>query len=236
MRYVPFMGIAALVLLASTPPGARSEPAEPDTWAPAERAFKEYITPILQAARSRHNDPEIQAAEYRSDRLRKHLPELRVHVLTGPYDGTSKLFLLSKEGKILDLGDGTWKGDETGFRVQAVTGFLKGRRLPVRNAEEAIEAARLTEEIQGAPSYVGFLQINTAGFRVFDQHFISRFYGEPKDWKYTAEARGKSWIVRREYVGPPAMIRQPPVYEITVDDQQLFVDLRDIRSGGAGAP
>jgi hypothetical protein len=229
MRLAAFTGLTALALLAGAPSAARSEPAAPDPWGPAERAFKEYITPILQAARARHEDPEIQAAEYRSGLLQKHLPEFRVHVRTGPYDGASKLFLLNKEGKILDLGDGSWSGDETGLRVEPVARFLRGRKLPLRSAEEAIEAARLMEEIRGAPNYVGFLQINTAGFKVFDQRFISRHYGDAKDWKYTAEARGKHWIVRREYIGPPAMVQQPPVYEISVDDQRLFVDLRDVR-------
>jgi hypothetical protein len=229
MRHNTFAGLMAVAALAGAPFAARSEPAQPDAWAAAEQTFKEYIAPILQTARQRHGDPEIQAAEYRSDRLRKYLPDVRVHVRTGPYDGASKLFILSKDGKILDLGDGTWRGDAAGNRVPEVTRYVKGRKVPVRNAEEAIEAARLTEEIQGAPNYVGFLQINTAGFKVFDEHFISHFYGKQQDWKYSAEARGMRWIVRREYTGPPAMIQQPPVYEITVDDQKLFEDMRDIR-------
>lgn len=232
MKRTTWAGILAAAAIAAVPLGTRGEPAadKADPWVQAERSFKEYLAPILEAARNRHGDPTIQDAEYRSELLRKHLPEYRIRVKTGPYDGTSKLFLLTREGKILDLGETLWRGDASGLRVREISDFLKTRKLPVRSAAEAIEAARLTEELQGAPGYVGFLQLNTNGFRVFDSHFISRFYGPPTDWKYTAEPHAKGWTVKREYVGPPAMVPLPPVYEISVDDEKHFADLRNVAS------
>jgi hypothetical protein len=228
LQRIRLTSMLALTVIAA-PLGAANPPAgDAAAWERAEQVFRDYITPHLQTARSRHGDPTIQDAEYRSELLRKHLSDFRVHVKTGPYDGTAKIFLLSKEGKIVELGEGLWIGDQTGARIREVTAFVKSRKLPVRNAAEAIEAARLTEELQGSAGYVGFLQLNTNGFRVFDSRFLSRHYGPTTDWKYSAEPRAKGWIVKREYVGPPAMVPQPPVYHIDVDDRQLFVDLVDV--------
>ena len=51
-------------------------------------------------------------------------------------------------------------------------------------------------------------------------------YGSKADWKYAAEKKGGGWEVKVQYVGPPASIQKPPVYEMVLDEEQRFVDLR----------
>jgi hypothetical protein len=50
--------------------------------------------------------------------------------------------------------------------------------------------------------------------------------GVSTDWKYTAAARPGGWTVKRAYVGPPAGVPQPPTYEIDLNAEQEFLDLR----------
>jgi hypothetical protein len=218
--------IAAAAVMLANPPGAASNAAADEGWDAAEKALAAHLDPIIETARQRHGDPEIRSAEYRSARMSRFLPDHRVFVKTGPYDGTSSIFVLERSGKVHDLGEGIWKGGEDGVvRAGEVAEFVKGRKIAVRSPEEAVEAARFFEELQGSSNYVKFLQINTKGFRVFDSRFISKFYGDRSEWKYTGEKRDGGWKVTVEYVGPPAMIQQPPVYAIDVDGDARITDI-----------
>lgn len=228
-KRTPAFFALALALVACSAASAAQPAADEEAWARAEREFTRFITPRLEALRERHQQPSIREAQYRSGPLEKYLPDYHLHVLTGPYDGSSKIFLVSKEGKIVDLGDGSWSGNENGYRLQAIPAFLKSRKLPVRNAEEAVEAALLLEEIRGSAGYVGFLQLNTAEFTVFDKRFLSQHYGPQTNWKYSAEPRDQGWLVKKEYTGPTAMVQAPPVYRIEVDEQLRLVDVWDDR-------
>jgi hypothetical protein len=182
----------------------------------------------VQAGRARHGEEAVQSAEYRSALIEKRLPEYRFFVITGPYDGSSKIFAVNQSGKVMDLADGTWSGNDTGARLRAIPEFLKAQKLPVRSADEAVEMARLLEEVQGAASYIGFLQLNTRDFKVFDAGFISQHYGPQMNWKFTATAQDKGWLVKKEYIGPPAMVPAPPTYRIAVDEKQHFADVVDV--------
>ena len=60
-----------------------------------------------------------------------------------------------------------------------------------------------------------------------DKAFIESQFGPSTDWKYSAEKRKEEWTVKMEYVGPqPVSIMQPPVYEIDLDEREMFHDLR----------
>jgi hypothetical protein len=107
-----------------------------------------------------------------------------------------------------------------------VAGFIRLRKIKVQSAEEAVDVAKLFEEVQGAANYVSFLMINTNDFKAFDKAFIEQQFGPRTDWKYSAEKRKDGWTVKVEYVGPPASIQMPPTYEMDLDEHQLFQDLR----------
>jgi hypothetical protein len=103
----------------------------------------------------------------------------------------------------------------------------QARQIKVRNAEEAVEVVKLFEELQGAANYVAFFKINTKDFTVFDKQFIEDQFGSRIHWRYTPEARAAAgWTVKVDYTGPPAAVRQAPTYEVDVDDQQTFRELR----------
>jgi hypothetical protein len=223
----------ALTLLAILPPtviaaSPQGEGPATDEWQQAEATFLAFITPLINKSRKELNDPNLQWAEFKSDLLRKYFPNLRLFVRDRAYAGSPKIWILSRDGKILDLGEGIWRGDNTieRFRVKEVTDFVRARKIRIENTEDAIEVAKLVEELQGAPSYVGFLRINTKDYSVFDKAFLTHHYGPQSNWKYTAQQSNEGWIVNVEYVGPPSMVSAPPTYEIQVDDEKVFEDIR----------
>jgi hypothetical protein len=219
---------ASILALALAPARVLSQAAPNTSWEEAEKSIAAHLAPRLKEARARHGEAAVNSAEYRSALIEKRLPDYRFFVLTGPYDGSSKIFAVGRDGKVLDLADGTWSGNDTGYRLRAIPEFLKAQKLVVRNAEEAVEMARLLEEVQGAALYIGFLQLNTRDFKVFDSRFISRHYGPQTDWKFTATPADGGWLVKKEYIGEPAMVPAPPAYRITVDEKKQFADVVDV--------
>ena len=161
--------------------------------------------------------------------MRKYLPDFHVFVRFDRHlVGESRLFLVNREAQITDLGEADWQGnpDTKCWRVARVAEFLRARKIKVQSGDDAIEVAKLFEELQGAPNYVAFLKVNTKDFTLFDKHFMERFYGPNVDFKYTSAERAGGWTIKVEYVGPPAMVREPPTYEIDLDEQHNFQDLR----------
>jgi hypothetical protein len=211
---------------------ARGAEAKPDAaaeeWAQAERTFVRFVTPILEEARERLKDPRIQWAQVTNDLFRKYLPDVRVYVRDGAYSGDTKIWVVTRDGKITDLGDGVWTGvgGDQWWAVEKVSAYVKGRRIKVETAEQAVEVARLVEAIQSAPDFVGMLRLNTKDYTVFDERFLSWMYSSKDNWKYAAAKKGGGWEVKAEYVGPPAAVQKPPVYEMVLDGEKRFVDLR----------
>jgi len=229
--------LLVLILCASSstaaPPGAPVDPDEKQ-WAAAHAKFVEFITPILTEARARLNDPKIQWAMVRNDLLRKHLPDVRLYIRDGAYSGETKIWIVSRDGKIHDLGDGTWVGvgGNQWSAVEKVAAYVRGRKIKVQTPEQAVEVAKLVESLAQSPSFVGMLRLNTRDYTVFDENFLKWMYGGSKDhhWKYTATAKESGGFqVKVEYVGPPASIQQPPTYDVLLDDQNHFTDLRRVR-------
>ncbi|MGA2854754.1 MAG: hypothetical protein ABSE90_11580 [Verrucomicrobiota bacterium] len=186
----------------------------------AEASFREYFKAI---------DPGLHYAEVKGGLFQKHLPGLRLFVRTDSHImGQSRIFVVNPAGMVTDLGEDVWVGDNDAqcFRVRRITEFVKSRKIKLQNADGAIETAKLVEEIQGAPGYIEFLRTNTKNYTSFDRGFMEEFYGASTNWNYTATPNGPGWIVKVKYVGPPASVQAPPIYEIDVDDQNHFSDLR----------
>lgn len=174
-------------------------------------------------------DPNMRSAIFASALLRKYLPDFRIYVRFDRHmQGETRIFLVNRRGEITPLPNEEWRGKDTEkfYRSVQVAEFVRKQKIKVQGAGEAVEVAKLFEEVQGAANYVAFLNINTKDFKVFDKAFIESQYGPMTNWKYSAEKRKEGWSVKVEYVGPPTSIRQPPVYEIDLDEQQMFHDLR----------
>lgn len=181
-------------------------------WAKAEAKMEAHLKGI---------DPKMRYAEFKSERLSKYLPEFRVFVgFERNTIGQSSLFIVNKDGEITDLDDNDWGG---------IAEFLRARKIQVTTQEDASEFARFFAELQKAKSYVALLHINTKNFTVFDKRFIEYYYGPraDSDWKYTSEKREGGWKVKVEWVGDLATsIILPPTYEMDIDEQGNFRDLR----------
>jgi hypothetical protein len=166
-------------------------------------------------------DPKMRHAEFQSERLSKYLPEFRVFVgFERNTIGQSSLFIVNQAAEITDLDDDDWRG---------IAEFLRARKIQVKRQEEASEFVRLFVELQKAQNYVALLHINTKNFTVFDKRFIEFYYGPraDSDWKYSSEKREGGWKVTVTYVGDPsASIIMPPNYEIDIDEDGNFRDLR----------
>jgi hypothetical protein len=210
---------------------AENDSPQDKQWADAHRKFVEFVTPIIEQARVQLKDPKIAWAEVRMELVKKYLPDVRLYVRDGAYSGETKIWILTRDGQITDLGDGTWTGvgGDQYFAVEKVSAYVKARKIKVENADQAVEVAKLVEQIAASPTYVGMLRLNTKDYTVFDERFLRWMYApRDKDWKYTATAKDAAWEVKVEYVGPPASIEQPPTYEMLLDDQKCFVDLRRV--------
>jgi hypothetical protein len=211
---------------------AEKEPTEDKDWAEARRKFEEFITPIVERARVQLKDPKIGWAEVRKDLVRKYLPDVRLYVRDGAFSGDTMIWVLTKDGQIADLGDGTWRGvgGDQYWAVEKVSEYLNGRKIKVENAQQAVEVAKLVEQIASSPGYVGMLRLNTKDYTVFDERFLKWMYApRDQDWKYTAKPAGNGWEVKVEYAGPRAMVQQPPTYDMVLDEGKCFVDLRRVR-------
>jgi hypothetical protein len=211
------------LLFATSPPQAAGQSTTKEAtneWAKADTAMANHLRQI---------DPNMRSAEFASFLLRKYLPDFKVHVRFDRHlSGETRIFLVNRLGEITPLPNEEWrKNDAEKFaRSRQVAEFFRRQKIKVASAEDAVEVAKLFEELQGAAFYVAFLNINTKDFRVFDKEFIESQFGPRINWKYSAEKRKEGWSVKEEYVGPPASIMNPPVYEIDLDEQQMFQDLR----------
>ena len=73
-------------------------------------------------------------------------------VLTdGHLVGRSELFMLGRNGDVVDLGETVWTGDADGkvFQVKRVNEFVERHAIRVKTGDEAVEIAKLIEEIAG---------------------------------------------------------------------------------------
>jgi hypothetical protein len=218
----PCVLLAAWLSLCVASPVTGQSPAREKgkDWTRAEAAVADHL---------RRVDPAMKSAEFASHLLRRWLPDLRVFVRFDRHlGGETRIFLVDRTAKITELANEEWrKLDTEDFaRATPVMDFLKSRKLAVEKAEDAVEVAQLFEEVQGAANYGSFLHINTKSFTVFDKAFIEQQFGPRTNWKYTAEKREGGWRIKVEYVGPPASIQQPPTYEMDLDGERIFQDLR----------
>jgi hypothetical protein len=175
-------------------------------------------------------DPKLRAAELKSERLSKYLPEFRAF---GGFDqdgwGVSRLLLVNQDAEITDLREENWHGEANAkyLRVPRVTEFLRAQKIKLKTREDAIEFVKFFEALQEAPSYVASLDVNTKDFSGFDKSFVEGHYSPRANWKYTSEKREQGWKVTINWVGNQATsILSPPIYQLEIDEQGNFRDLK----------
>ena len=203
-----------------------AEPPAKNPWDSAEATLAAHLQSI---------DPAMRSGEFASNLVRRYLPDLRIFVRFDRHlSGETRIFLLNKAGGITPLPNEEWRGDEAAksFSVATVTAFLKSQKIRITTESQAIDVARLYEELAGAANYVSFLHINTRDFKVFDKAFLEEQLGPRTAWKHTATRgpEGKGWTVTATYSGPPAHIQAPPIYVLATDDSGVFTALRRYHS------
>ena len=173
-------------------------------------------------------NPQMHYAEFRSPLLTRYLPRLRLYASYDDHRShVDRIYFVDQKGNITNLPE-DWRGNEEErcWRIREITDFVRQQNIRVTNAQAAVEFAQLMEDIQTAPGKLWMLWYNTKYFTVFDRALLEHFYGTKTDWTYTPSPRTNGWSVKVAYVGPPAQVQAPPTYEIDLDDQQRFQDLR----------
>src|SRR5687768_15678838 len=186
MRWIGCFAVGLAIGVSGVVRGAEGSDEEKQ-WEAAHKKFVEFVTPIVAEARGRLGDGRIGWALVANDVFRKHLPDVRIYVRDGAFDGQTKIWAVTKDGRIEDLGDATWKGVDDNRRVvvEKVPAFLKGRQIKVESGEAAVEVVRLLEKIVGAASFASMLRLNTKDYTVLDERFLKWMLGRGEDWKYT---------------------------------------------------
>jgi len=196
-------------------------------WAAARHKWLEFVGPYLSGIRQEEHNPSIQYIEMRSDLVSKYLPQHRIYVIETTRAGRSSTFALSISGEITDLGRGDWMGrkDEKHFRNRKLSAFLGTQNIKISDPDTAIGITKLIEEISRAPQDVVILRRSTNNFSIFDKRLYPCRCGE-SNWRYKAKKRNKIWRVDKKYVGPPVMLEKPPIWEIVLDENNRFVEMR----------
>ena len=201
-------------------------------WSRAMAAWNEFAAKRLGEIRNEERDPSRQWMEMRSGELSKWLPEYRIFAFEIHRAGRASIYALDKVGTILSIGSGEWSRKKHGpFRNPELTAFLKTAHVKVTNADEAVSLAKLVEDLSSAASTIGFLKINTKGFRVLDRRIYGMLDSSQRDWKYTADKEKDGWVVRKEYIGPPASIMAPLEQHLIVDVNDILTDIERYHEG-----
>jgi hypothetical protein len=211
-----FVGFLSLIAFAQSP-----EKENLDVWAQAEAKIQTHLQGIA---------PKMRSVHLKSERLTKYLPEFRAF---GGFDqkgeGVPRLLLVNQDAEITDLADENWQGEANAkyLRVPRVTEFLRARKIKVKTREDAIEFVKFVEGLQGAPSYVATLDVNTEDLTGFDRLFVEGQYSPRANWKYSSEKQEQGWKVTVNWVGNQATsILSPPIYEMEIDEHGNFRDLK----------
>lgn len=196
-------------------------------WAAARRKWREFIGSYLAKVRQEENNPSIQWVEMRSELVEKYLPRHRIYLVETMRASLSSIFAVSISGQITGLWSGKWSSPDgkEHFRNRTLSDFLQAQNMTIPDVNTAIGIARLTEEISGAPGAATMLRRSTGNFTIFDKRLYN-FWRQDENWRHEAKREEGYWLVTRKYVGPPAMIIAPPRWEIVVDKDDRFVEIR----------
>ncbi len=157
-----------------------------------------------------------------SERIKKYMPEYQVIVrLSERSKNRGKILTHLASGNSTFIDD-TWILNEFQNTVQntSLSALMTTLNLAVPDKETAIEVTKLFEDL-GWYCSKSLIDDSTG----HPQELPGR---DTANWKYSAEKIGNSWMVDKVYIGHPASIISPPIYEIyvTKDDRLLNVKCR----------
>jgi hypothetical protein len=208
---------------------------EAAAWSKGVAAWNEFSAKELGTIASEEHVRAPQWMEMRSAELTKLLGQYRIFALETSRIGRASTFAVDKTGTLRPLGSGQWSGREhEPFKNPELAGFLKGCHLKITTADDAISVAKLVEDLSAASSTIGFIKTNTRGFRILDRRFYGMLNESAHDWKYTAAHQKGYWVVKEEYIGPPANTMEPPRYHLVTDSNDMLVDIEDRRGSSLG--
>lgn len=195
-----------------------------DAWSDADEAMTNHLK-----EKDIKNRPVVLASAL----LRKYLPDFRVYVRYDESLSTgTRIFMVNRLGEITPLPEESWTGKEGQkfLRSPSVAEFFKQQKIKVQSADEAVEVARLFEEVQGASSIVWYQKDDLNKMKKSDTSFPMLEHVPDGHWKHSAEKRDDGWTVKVRFEGPLVSIMEPPVYELDLDRQQIFRDLRRLET------
>ena len=156
---------------------------------------------------------DMEWVEVKSKLITKYLTDYRI------FADRRFRFVLDKKGHIICLGE-TWplkRPFETApdFEVKKFSEFIQSLRVPVKNAETAVELVKLKEVI-----YEGNGHVND-----------TKLEQRENLWRYKASRKNKIWYVRMDYIGPPASIMESPIWKIELDQDGYMQVIKELHLG-----
>jgi hypothetical protein len=141
----------------------------------------------------------------------------------------SALFASSRSGEITDLGQGDlWNYRGNRIRNEQLSDFLVSQHIVVDTPERAIACVRMIGSLSGASNRVTCARHNGVKFPdpgVYDEDSMRSENSNPNHWKRTPHREADAWVIKSEYVGPPAQIPFPSTYELAVCPDNRLSDV-----------
>ncbi len=200
-----------------------------ERWKQAQEKWQGFIDPYLEKIRRENSEPSIDYLEVRSELISMYVPRQRIYAIESLTYKASWLFAISIDGEITDLGKGGWSqqaGDKY-IGNALISTFLKEQNIIVSDANSAIALVKLVEELSSAPKTIFELKFNTNNFRIFDKRLYPRVGGDA-DWDYSVRKKGKTFIVKKNYIGTKRCLAYAWTFEIILDEKHRFQDVRRV--------
>jgi hypothetical protein len=195
-------------------------------WSKAMALWTEFADVRIAQIRAKETDSSRQWVEVHSNVLAKWLPNYRFFVFETFMSGRPSTFALDKAGTIFEIGSGEWSGmDKKPYRNEELSSFLKQNYLKIVDANAAVSAAKLVEELSFTAETVAGLRYSTKNFRLFDKRLYETVFFKEREWRYSAEKKKGYWQIEQKYIGPPASIPSQPEWRLIVDANNVLVDV-----------
>jgi hypothetical protein len=196
-------------------------------WSKAMSLWTEYADSHIAQIRAEETDSARQWVEVTSELISKWLPNYRFFVFETFISGHPSTFALNKAGTIFEVGSGDWSGmDKKPMRNKELSKFLKQNYLKIVDANAAVSAAKLVEELSFTAQTVGGLRYSTKNFRLFDKRFYEGLFYKEREYQYSAEKKNGYWQILQKYIGPPnCCTMHQPDWRLVVDTNNVLVDV-----------
>ncbi len=214
------MGVAIIFALGGAEPSQTSTNGD---WQEAEVKWSAFANEHMERmkqhdsatprARLPNYQFDMEWVEVTSSLIAEYLPNYRI------FADRRFEFALDKQGHIICLGK-TWplgRPFETApdFETMSFSEFVRHVGIQVSNEKAAVDLVLLKDIVYDGNGHVT------------DEELARR----KQTWKYRASMNDQMWIVRMDYVGPPASIVMPPIWKIQVDQNGQVKRVQEVHTG-----